>query len=127
MWSRLPFLAFKIITLLSFCGGPLLTSDLLKPVFGVHLSFLLGMGPVAMMAFGVLTIKDDEENETIRRGSMLVGALGAVGVLLLNAFAIFYLALGQARPDQTLIGFGILVGLCTGLAYLRICWKTLER
>ena len=45
----MPLLLFKLATLFSFCGGPLLVCELLKPRLGQDPAFVVGMAPVALV------------------------------------------------------------------------------
>lgn len=112
----MPLLLFKLATLFSFCGGPLLVCELLKPRLGQDPAFVVGMAPVALMAYGALTMRDGDDSRVV----VWLGAIGAVVVLAFNLFAAWHLGTHSAVPDAGLISFGIGIGWIAGMAYLAV-------
>jgi hypothetical protein len=108
----------KIAALFSFCGGPLLVSDLLKPRFGTHVAFFVTIAPVLVMLFGALFLEDDVEDR-IARAAVWWGRQGLYVVLAMHAYAVWRFARGLHVSEQWLYYAGIVVGLIWSTAYLR--------
>lgn len=109
---------FKIAALFSFCGGPLLVSDQLKPHFGTPVAFLVTMTPVVVMLIGALFLEDDVEDR-IARAAVWWGRQGLYVALAMHAYAIWRFAHGLRVSEQYLYYGGIVVGLIWSTVYLR--------
>jgi len=48
----------KIGALISYCGGPLILSDSLKPRIGTPLAFGATFAPIALLLFGIMALAD---------------------------------------------------------------------
>jgi len=108
----------KIAALFSFCGGPLLVSDQLKPRFGTQGAFLMTVTPVLLMLFGAFFLEDDVEDR-IARAAVWWGRQGLYVALAMHAYAIWWFALGHHVSEQWLYHLGIVVGLIWSTVYLR--------
>lgn len=108
----------KIAALFSFCGGPLLVSDQLKPHFGTHVAFLVTVTPVLAMLLGALFLEDLVEDR-IARAAVWWGRQGLYVVLTMHAYAIWRFAHGLHVSEQWLYYAGIGVGLIWSIVYLR--------
>lgn len=113
-----------LLGLLSFCGGPLYLTDLLKPELGQDLAFAVAFSPLGVMLLGALAFGDRPS-----LGSRLLVGVGAVCAVGLAALALVALAAARTGlPDGGLIAFGSLVGLVFSGGYLWSCraWWTGE-
>ena len=110
--------AVKLAALYSFCGGPLLVSEQLKPRFGTQWAFLLTIVPVLVMFMGAMFLEDDVED---RFAGAVVwwGRQGLYVVLAMHAYAIWRFAHGLHVSEQWLYYTGIVVGLIWTAVYLR--------
>jgi hypothetical protein len=108
----------KIAALFSFCGGPLLVSDQIKPRFGTHVAFLVTIAPVLVMLFGALFLEDDVEDR-IARAAVWLGRQGLYVVLAMHAYAIWWFVHGLHVSEKWLYYAGIVVGLIWSTVYLR--------
>jgi drug/metabolite transporter (DMT)-like permease len=108
----------KIAALFSFCGGPLLISQQLKPRFGTQAAFLVTMAPVLVMLIGTLFLEDDVEDR-IARAAVWWGRRGLYVVLAMHGYAIWWFAHGHHISEEWLYYAGIVVGLTWSIVYLR--------
>ncbi|MGH7725697.1 MAG: hypothetical protein ACREOU_09730 [Candidatus Eiseniibacteriota bacterium] len=128
--TELKYALIKIGALLSYCGGPLILTDMLKLRIGTPLAIALTFAPIVLMIFGVESLFDPSprRRERIRsvpsqqgpvpeegvRWAVLfvrLGLAGALVTLLLHAYGAWSLATMPARPDHGLYVFGIIVGI----------------
>jgi hypothetical protein len=109
---------FKVAALFSFCGGPLLISNLLKPRYGTQVAFLVTMIPVVVMLFGALFLEDDVEDRTAR-AAVWWGRQGLYVALAMHAYAIWRFAGGLHVSEPWIYYAGIVVGLIWSGVYLR--------
>lgn len=56
-----------IVALLSYCGGPLLVADLMKPHTGMPLAFVVTFLPVLLMLFGIFALHQSGWTSRARR------------------------------------------------------------
>jgi len=108
----------KIAALFSFCGGPLLVSDHLKPRFGTPVAFLVTVAPVLVMLFGALFLEDRVEDR-IAGAAVWWGRQGLYVALAMHAYATWWFAHGHHVSEQWLYYAGIVVGLIWSTVYLR--------
>jgi hypothetical protein len=108
----------KIAALFSYCGGPLLVSDLLKPRFGTQVAFPVTIAPVLLMVLGALFLDDDVEDR-LARAAVWWGRQGLYVALAMHVYAIWRFALGLHVSEQWLYYAGIIVGLIWSTVYLR--------
>ena len=108
----------KIAALFSFCGGPLLVSDQLKPRVGTDAAFLLTVAPVLVMLIGALFLEDGVEDR-LARAAVWCGRQGLYVVFAMHAYAIWWFARGHYVSEQWLYYTGIVVGLIWSAVYLR--------
>ena len=107
----------SLLGLLSFCGGPLYLTDLLKPELGQALAFAAAFSPLGVMLLGALAFSDRPSP-----GTRVVIGVGAVCAVGLAALALVALAAARTGlPDGGLIAFGSLVGLVFSGGYLWSC------
>lgn len=109
-------LALKLASLLSFCGGPLVISDLYEMKHKGPLGFVVVFSPIALLVFGALSLRDDVE-DAWARWSVRCGLLGAVSLTGVNALAVVKLATESPQVGKRLAALGIAVGLATAAAY----------
>lgn len=102
-------LLLKLSALFSFCGGPLVLADWLKPQMDKQLAFAVAFLPTAALIFGVYSLWSAERD---RWDKIMVsfGALGAVTLIGVNIFAAWELVMAPQRADAGLIELGIAVG-----------------
>jgi hypothetical protein len=112
MSSAFPWqlLLLKLAALFSFCGGPLVLADTLKVRLDRDLAFVIAFLPSVALIFGVYSLWRGTARERWDTAMVLLGALGAIALMAMNAFAIVELANGPARADAGLIELGIAVG-----------------
>ncbi len=108
----------KIAALFSFCGGPLLISEQLKPRFGTQGAFLVTVAPVLVMLVGALFLEDGVEDR-IARAAVWWGRQALYVVLVMHGYAIWWFARGLVVSEQWLYYTGIVVGLVWSTVYLR--------
>ena len=94
---RVAFL--KIAALFSFCGGPLLVSERLKPHFGSQIAFLVTFVPVGLMLFGALFLEDDI-GDRVARVAVWSGRQALYVVVAMHAYAVWCFAHGLRVPEQ---------------------------
>lgn len=116
--SGLSAALFKMAALFSFCGGPLLVSDQLKPRFGTPVALLVTLTPVLVMLIGTLFLEDDVEDR-IARTAVWWGRQGLYAALAMHAYATWRFAHGLRVSEQSLRYAGIVVGLVWCVVYLR--------
>jgi len=119
-------LLFKLALLLSFCGGPMLIADLLKPMIGQLEAFAITFAPLAVTGFCALYLEDDEPGNWGREAA-LAGLVGVAIVAMMNAFAVWQLATGPERADGSLNAFGIVVGIVSSAVYVYLARRRLKQ
>jgi hypothetical protein len=102
-------LLLRVTAILSFCGGPLHLSELLRVSLGQLPAFLVAFAPVALLLVGALAFRD-RPSEKMARLSIRGGLLGSALLVAENAFAAWRLSRGEPHPHQGIITFGIFVG-----------------
>lgn len=117
-------LIIKLSLLLSFCGGPLLVTDLLKPRFGEETAFVIAFAPVGLTGFCVLCLGDAGN---WGKGAALVGFLGILAIGAMNAFAIWRLAIDPTRADQSLVIVGMAAGIVSSVIYSHLALRRLRQ
>ncbi len=117
--ARGPFglLMLKLLSLFSFCGGPLRVSDALKAHFAEPYPFVISFAPIVLLLFGSLALRDGAE-DTLDRWSINAGRAGSVLLLAMDAYAARQLLTGDAGADRGLVALGTLVGFATAILYL---------
>ena len=127
----------KIGALFSYCGGPLIVCDLLKPRLGTFLAFVVPFVPIVLMIFGAEALfdpspprqriapgpfnRDEFESDTgVRWGILFVrlGLIGALLTLMMQGYGTWFLATTPPRPDHNLYVLGIAVGIPLAVAYV---------
>lgn len=117
-------LGLKLAALLSFCGGPLFLCDELKRSWGTTPAFLLAFAPVALLAFGTLSLTEDAPEPFPRRVVQL-GMAGALVLLGLNLWTAVCLDRLPPKPAHRMIEVGLVVGTVAAIAYLRAALRFL--
>jgi hypothetical protein len=112
---RIAFL--KIAALFSFCGGPLLVSDRLKPHFGPQVAFLVTFVPVGLMFFGALFLEEDI-GDRLARVAVWLGRQALYVVVAMHVYAVWRFANGLRVSEQYLYYIGIGVGFVWAMLYL---------
>lgn len=128
--SRFGAFVLKAAALLSFCGGPLLIADELKPRVGAGWAPLaLTFWPIVLMIFGAFPLGVDSEEEPDRMDSISVwaGLLGVVVLLVMDAYAMWRLSVIPPRADLGLMTVGILVGVLSSIWYVALARRFLRR
>lgn len=127
--TRFGAFVLKTAALLSFCGGPLLVTDELKPRLGTGWAMALTFAPIAAMIFGAFPLGVDAEDEPDRLDRACVWAgLGGVVVLLgMDAYAVWKLSVSPARADLGLMTVGLCVGLLSSVWYVVLARRFLRR
>jgi hypothetical protein len=108
----------KLAALYSFCGGPLLVSEQLRPHFGRQAAFLVTIVPVLVMFIGAMFLEDDVDDR-FAEAVVWWGRQGLYVVLAMHAYAIWRFARGLHVSEQWLYYTGIGVGLIWSIVYLR--------
>lgn len=95
----------------------MLAHELTKPHERPFLAFLLAFFPVALMAWGAVSLEvaDFTKRERIY---VALGGLGAVATFCLNLFGAWYLRGHPRAPDHTLYALGTLVGFASTSLYV---------
>jgi hypothetical protein len=119
-------LALKIGALLSFCGGPLYVTDLLKPSLGNPGAFVAGFSPVALMIFGVFSLVEDEPS-AFSRVVASAGAVASLVVMVESVVAAVRVLGGEERADAGLILLGCVVSIAGALGYFWLLGRWRER
>ena len=130
MWAL--SLIFSVLFFVSLCGGPLFAADVLKPGFGVA-GFLAAITPLMIAMPGAFSFMElnpigNGPHMRSRLGSraVLAGLAGLMITALMNAFALWRLAMGEARPDRSLIMTGIIAGTVLLVGYVYLAWRYLR-
>ena len=113
--------AIKLALLLSFCGGPLFITDLLKPSLGQVAAFVATMAPVAIAGFCWLSLG---ERDPWGKVAAVAGALAVAALTIMNGFTIWQIATGRGYSDRNLIVVGIAAGTAGSLVY---AWDAYRR
>jgi hypothetical protein len=119
-------LALKIGALLSFCGGPLYVTDLLKPMLGNPGAFVAGFSPVALMVFGVFSLVEDEPS-AFSRVVASAGAVASLVVMVESVVAAVRVMGGEERADAGLILLGCVVSIAGALGYFWLLGRWRQR
>jgi hypothetical protein len=122
----LGLVVLKIASLFSFCGGPLIFCDWLKPRLGQPLALGLAFAPVALLLYGLLALRDGARDSWDRVG-IQGGRAGAWVLLLLNGIAAPRWLTTTRDPDATLHMLGTFAALVTAAVYLRAASRALRR
>src|SRR5262249_20605745 len=125
------FPIFILALLFSFCGGPLFVADLLTPRFGAA-GFLAAIAPLMIALVGASSFMKLDPIGTgrhLRFGgrAVVVGLIGVIITGLMNAFALWRLAMGEDRLNRSLIMTGIIVGTVLSIGYAYLTWRYLGR
>jgi hypothetical protein len=111
------YAVLKISALLSYCGGPLFLSNLLKPRLGIGPAFLITFLPVGLMFIGALSLEDPRGRwSTFAVG---VGRQSLYIVMGMHLYALWALLNGVRVAEPYLYYSGIVVGGAWSLVYLR--------
>lgn len=115
--------ALKLFALLTFCGGPLYVSEVVKPHVGQTSAFVIGIAPVLVLAFVVLMVV---EERPLRHSPLLVwgGWLSLGAILIESAVATFQVVAREVPKDTGLILFGSAVSVVTAVIYQRLTRAT---
>lgn len=119
--TAVKILFLKIGALLAFFGGPLVVVDLLRPHLPAPWDSVCAFAPVGLLVAGAASFTD-EEQDAIDRFWMVVGTVGAVLLLGMNAFAIHHMETNTS-DDRGLRILGLLVGTPCALYYV---WRVLR-
>jgi len=114
----------KVGALFSFCGGPLILCEMLKPRVGTNVAFGVCFLPIALMIFGALCLDDPGVGGT-KILLVRLGLIGSLMALAMHGYGAFILAAATARrPDHALYVIGLFIGIPTsiGFAYLAKQW-----
>lgn len=114
--GRFQALILKLAALFTFCGGPMILADTLKPEFGQMGGFAVGMAPVAMLLLGGTALADPHR-DWFERMSIRAGVMGAIVIVAMNAYGVWVLVANPDRADATLNWIGVVVGMATVVAY----------
>ena len=107
-------LGVKVMSLFSFCGGPLFWFDQLESNLGGAAAFGVCFAPIALLVFGALFLGDEPDG--LSRWVVRLGILGGAVLALANGAALVMLGRGADSSDTGLVVFGCLLGfLATGL------------
>ena len=115
----------------SFCGGPLLVADLLKPHFG-DASGLVAMAPLMVVLYGAFPLMalmppiDSPRRSKLDGYGVLAGLVAVMVVGLMNAFALWQFAVGADHPNRSLIIWGIAIGTALSVAYVHLARRYLH-
>src|SRR5262245_28384821 len=118
MMTGLSRLLLKGAALFSFCGGPLLLSDRLRPRFGTNPAFVVTVTPVLIMLMGALSLEDDPVGR-FARAAVWSGCQATYVVTAMNTYAVWAFLNGLRIKQQWLYYLGITVGLVWAVVYLR--------
>jgi hypothetical protein len=119
-------LALKIGALLSFCGGPLYVTDLLKPMLGNPGAFVAGFSPVALMVFGVFSLVEDKPS-ALSRVVASAGGVASLVVMVESVVAAVRVMGGEERADAGLILVGCVVSIAGALGYFWLLGRWRQR
>ena len=131
----------KLGALFSYCGGPLILCDTLKPSLGKFMAFAVTFLPILPMIFGAESLFDPIPPRRVgsRNGSILedgtgwgvrvvqLGLVGALVLLVMHGYGAWILATTLPRPDQGLYMFGLAVGIPMAGVYAYAAQKWLSR
>lgn len=108
----------KMLTLLSFFGGPQYCSDLLKPYWGLKTAFIINFLPVGFMALGLLSIKD-EKSDSIAQLVIKTGLAGMFFLFIQNTYTACSFITEGIPSDYPWIVSGMLIGLISSIIFLK--------
>ncbi len=103
--SRFRVLVIKLSALGAFIGGPLFVADLLKPSLGQKLAFAIAFAPIGVATLAILWVLDEAPTPAVR-ALAIVGGAGCLGLLGMDAFALWRLWTGTYHPNAQMIQFG---------------------
>ena len=109
MWIRLA-------GLLSFCGGPMVVADALKPSLGNPAHFLVAFIPVGLLVGGMAGLSDHPVR-SVSRGAAWAGLAGLLILAIMNVFGVTTLLHDPGRGDAGLVALGIAVGVLVSVVY----------
>jgi hypothetical protein len=111
-------LFLKLAALGSYCGGPLLLCDRLKPHLGTLLAFLVTFIPVGFMLFASFFLEDDLKDR-MARFIVMLGRQALYLVLAMHAYALWCFLNGFHAAEPYLYYAGIGIGIAWSIFYLR--------
>jgi cell division protein FtsW (lipid II flippase) len=135
----------KLGALFSYCGGPLIVCEMLKPRLGMFLAFAVPFVPILLMIFGAESLFDPSpQRQGVAPGrlryesdsddwlrweilSVRLGLIGALLTLMMHAYGAWSLATTPPRPDHGLYVFGIVVGIPLAGVYAHAARRWLNR
>lgn len=133
------YLLVKLGALFSFCGGPLILCEMLKPRIGTTMAFVVTFAPILFMIFSADSLFEGPWRPPATPGSqpkkgvqwgivfMHFALAGALVTLLMHAYGAWILASPPPRPDRGLNLFGLVVGIPIAVAYIYFARRWLER
>jgi len=123
-YSPLWEFCLRIGILFGFCGGALLISDQLKPIYGLWPVFIVLFAPFLMVMVGIFVLS---ESSLTPRGRVMVqiGFVGIAVIFAFNAYALWFFARGGQHLSRGLILIGIVVGTLGSLAYATVARRKL--
>ena len=139
MHPSLRHLLTKLAALFSFCGGPLVLCDVLKPRIGVGMAVVVTFAPILFMLLMAdelfdgppvrSAVQDPAPKRGVRWGIlfMRLALVGALATLLMHGLGAWILATNVPRPDGGLTWFGIVVGIPIAAAYAYFATRWLDR
>jgi hypothetical protein len=116
----------KIAALLSYCGGPLILADVLKPHLGVPVAFGVTFLPIVLMILAAPSL----EGRSWRWDGLFVrpGIYGAWMSLAMHAYGGWILATAAVRSlDFGLYVVGLIVGIPIAIWYVISANRWLSR
>lgn len=133
----------KAGALFSYCGGPLIVCDLLKPRLGGFLAFGVPFAPILLMVLGAESLlprrqrvapgppgRDESGSDhgaELRIRLVRLGLIGALLTLMMHVWGAWFLATTAPRPNQNLYVFGIVVGIPLAGVYAYSARRWLNR
>jgi len=129
---------FLILTvfavLFSFCGGPLLVADWLKPRLG-EIGFLAAIAPLMIAVLGTFSFIElflppiglvPPARSRLGGRAVLAGLAAVVVIGLMNAVTLWQLAVGPDHLNRSLMIWGIVVGTASSAVYVHLARRYLR-
>lgn len=120
-------LAVKLLALLSFVGGPLFWTDVLKTRWGQVPAFIACFAPVGLLGLCALVVLDEDEPTPVNRLFAWSGILAGAMILGADFAAEVMLWTGAHHPNRYMIHAGNATGLLVVVLYSVLSIRFLRR
>lgn len=124
-WGTTKLVCMNLGVLLAWCGGPLLISDLTRPVLQWPLPFVLTFAPFVPIVFGAWSLYA-WENDSWDRFCLYAGFVGLAAVVGMDLYAAYFFLSGGVYAEPGLIKFGMCIGALVTFVYVWLALRWLR-